>query len=226
MNILGFCALDPERQFEQSLQSITSVDGLAALLFDQSDDPCCCWETNVFRKYQQARTLALAGNYDALMLLESDMVIPPDAVTQLAALDAPVAYGAYVLRHGMNVWNACVALDDFGGFFLTDTIVRENAPHEWNALQAGLPFQVYGSGFGCLLLRRDVLQEIPFRNSLGARVGDYHVDWLFAADCNARGIRQMLNPRVVCGHVDEDGAILYPDLTQPDYYRREENYNE
>ena len=48
---------------------------------------------NVFAQYRMARGWTLAGGYDALLTVEHDMVLPPDAVEKLVDAGAPVAYG-------------------------------------------------------------------------------------------------------------------------------------
>ena len=47
-----------------------------------------------------------AGGFDALLLVENDMILPPDALLKMAAVDADVVYGLYVNRHGWRKWLA------------------------------------------------------------------------------------------------------------------------
>lgn len=223
MNVLCYTAINPARRFPRAEEQILALDDVGAWWLDDSNDPALPWYDNILRKYRAARRMCLDFKYDALLTAESDMLIPPDALAQLVAASeansADVAYGLYCLRHGAAVWNACVALDEESGFFLSDPLIQGNAPREWAAAQAGLPFQCYGAGFGCTLIRRNVLEVLDFRNADDAT--SFYVDWLFAADCNARQIKQVCVPQVRCGHITDTRTILYPDLTQPDLCRTE-----
>lgn len=218
MNVLAYTAINPARRFPEAEAAIQAITGAANLIFDERDDPGQPWYENILDKYQHARRLTLEGNYDALLLAESDMLIPPAALERLQRLNAPVAYGLYCWRHGVPFWNSYVALEEGAGISLSDELARHNAPLEWRAARSGAPFQCYGVGFGCTLIRKDVLRELAFRNFEDAE--SFFVDWLFAADCNRRNIKQMCDPAVVCGHIGETG-VFYPDINQPELYRRE-----
>ena len=61
---------------------------------------------NVVAQYQRGREMCLAGEFDAMLTVEHDMVIPPDTIDKLYTTDAPVVFGVYTLRHGMKVLNA------------------------------------------------------------------------------------------------------------------------
>lgn len=223
MKILSYCAVNPARRYPQAEASILQVEGVAQTVFDFADDATLPWYENILRKYQMARGMMLAGGFDGLLFLESDMLIPRDAARRLSDVisthDAGVAYGLYCWRHGVAWWNAYIALDEEAGFSLSDPLAREHAPASWPQAVRGEPFPCYGVGFGCTLVRRDVLEQINFRNFAGEQ--SFYVDWCFAADCNARGIRQMCDPAVVCGHITDVRMILYPDLRELNLYRSE-----
>src|SRR5262245_5944849 len=61
---------------------------------------------NVIAQYQRAWQMALAGGYEALLTVEHDMILPPQAIEYLMDTDAEVVYGVYLLRHGLPVLNA------------------------------------------------------------------------------------------------------------------------
>ena len=56
--------------------------------------------TVTLRQSTMKRSMALAGGFDALLLVENDMILPPDALLKMAAVDADVVCGLYVNRHG------------------------------------------------------------------------------------------------------------------------------
>lgn len=164
----------------------------------------------VTRKYQEARAVFLAGKWDAMLCIETDMILPPDALTQLAALDVPVAMGLYVFRHGKKAWNAATWLEDKSWRSLSDN--PQTARAVW-----GDPVEVVGVGQGCTLIRRDVLETIPFRYLKGTSC-----DWGFSLDCQAAGVRQVCHTGVVCGHImATPRQTLWPDVNEAKLYRQE-----
>jgi hypothetical protein len=48
---------------------------------------------DILERYNRTRDIFLQGDWEALLTVESDMVLPPDAVTRLLDCDADVAYG-------------------------------------------------------------------------------------------------------------------------------------
>jgi hypothetical protein len=145
-----------------------------------------------------ARGWTLAGGYDALLTVEHDMVLPPDAVEKLVDAGAPVAYGVYMLRHGSNVTNAW---EHTGGRNLGMSLSLY--PERLAAAKRCGVVEVSGVGFGCTLIRRDVLEQIAFRPDGKAKAPDIP----FATDCLRAGIRQVAHFGVACGHVHE-GKVL------------------
>lgn len=157
---------------------------------------------NVFEQYRQGREVALAGGYDALWTVEHDMVLPPDALQKLWDVNAPVAYGVYMLRHGSNVLNAWehAAGRNLG---MSLSLYPERLEQ---AKRRGI-VEVSGVGFGCTLIRRAVLESIPFRPDDKAKAPDIP----FATDCLRAGIRQVAHFGVACGHVHEGKVLTMSD---------------
>lgn len=219
LSVLCYCAINPHRRFVEAEQQIQQIRGYTTLIFDERDDPAEPWYETVLKKYRNARRGTLENDYDALFICESDMLIPSNALERLAKLDSPVAYGLYCWRHGWALWNSYVALNEDAGISLSDVLAMENAPNEWQAVQQGQPFISYGVGFGCTLIRRQVLEQIDFRNFGDAT--SFYCDWLFAADCNKLNVKQMHDPQVICGHIGDNG-VYYPDLKMPELFRMED----
>jgi len=155
---------------------------------------------NVFEQYRQGREVALAGGYDALWTVEHDMVLPSDALEKLCETGAPVAYGIYMLRHGSNVLNAW---EFTGGRNLGMSLSLY--PDQLDQAKRRRVVEVSGVGFGCTLIRREVLERIAFRPD-----GEQAPDIPFATDCLRAGIRQVAHFGVACGHVHE-GEVLTVD---------------
>lgn len=154
---------------------------------------------NVYEQYRRGRELALAGGYEALLTVEHDMVLPDGALRRLMETPAGVVYGAYILRHGARVSNLWRYEGDVNlGQSLT------LYPAELARLRdAQAPVRVSGVGFGCTLIRREVLERLEFRPDDNGGAPDVP----FARDCLAAGVVAMGRLDVGCDHFDGDVRI-------------------
>lgn len=173
------------------------------------DNPQGEWTKDVYRNvqlnYEKMRRIALNDGYSAVWCIEDDMLPPPDALTKLlatsAATNAPVVSGVYVLRHGARVPN----LMQFG------RSVEIGSSMEWATLRAHVArgetvIPISGGCQGCLVIRRDVLEDFSFiRETRGAP------DMEFMRHCFKSGIPQMARLDVRCGHMERDGRVLSVD---------------
>jgi hypothetical protein len=221
--VLIYCPLNPNTPgvHNRTLESIFALewDGQADIVFGKHDFQVMFTDQNVRNrnirdKYNQAREIALDGNYDALFTIEADIISPPNALNRLTKVDADIAYGLYVSRHGKHPW-------------LTMTNVTEQVRgsqgkgETWQEREAmwGRVVDTAGVGLGCTLIRRDVLEAIPFR------VKDDWIanDWYFAIDAREMGFTQQHDCSVVCGHID-GYRTLWPDIAHG-WRADEENIN-
>ena len=149
---------------------------------------------NVTAQMERARKMAMTGGYDALLSVEHDMLIPPDALQKLWDTFSPVAYGVYLFRHGVGVLNAYEKYPS-----------PSSNPGESLSLKPRLlararqrqVIDVSGVGFGCTLIRREVLAKVPFRHRPTEMNG---TDTIFAGDCLKSGVKQVAHFGVLCGH--------------------------
>lgn len=165
---------------------------------------------NVLTAWQTATKRVRDGNFTHLLTLEDDMVVPPDGLAKLLALDVPVAYGLYVWRRKPYYWSAyrTLALDNGASW-------QYDQPHTAaQMLRNAAPVETMGLGNGLTLIRREVLDMIPWRMHEGRAAPD----WWFANDCNAAGIGQVHHFGVVCGHISMSPAarVLWPSINQHD----------
>lgn len=169
---------------------------------------------NTCNTYERARQMMLGGDYDAMLTVEADMIIPPDAARLLSQVDGDVIYGLYCWRYNQH-WNAQQRLDPFGGWSYSAW------PPDAKAVWGKGAFPVAGAGQGCTFYHRRVLEKVPFRLFDGDE-GTFAQDWPFAWDCQTLGFKQMATTDVVCGHVDlGENAVYWPDITQPTAFRQE-----
>lgn len=208
MNILVVCPI--YQAYSQSLQSMLLLDwptryDLLMLQGEEDDQPD--GYARITRKYQHARRQFLAGDYDAMLTVEADMLVPPHALTSLLATGADVAYGLYCWRHAIlgYAWSAYSVV---GGDSGTGGRSLSDDPSEAQRLW-GRTVRTQGVGLGCTLIRRNVLEAIDFD-----RRGTASNDWFFALDCQTAGFTQAHDLSVVCGHIQDD-RIVYPDPAAP-----------
>ena len=154
---------------------------------------------NVLAKYQRARLAVLAGDYHALVTVEHDMVLPPDALTKLDATAADVVYGTYVLRHGTYVLNTWQYI---GGQNLGQSLTFY--PDELASYRQAGQGRVAGIGWGCTLIRRKVLEGVKFRDAGGENPAG---DVAFAIDVQRAGWLAVARFDVACGHMDGDTQL-------------------
>lgn len=147
---------------------------------------------NYLAQYEHIREKVLAEGYDAVLLVEHDMEIPPDALQKLWDTGAQVAYGVYLLRHGANVLNTYE--------YIGEKNVGESltfSPRKMEAARKQGVVRVSGVGFGCTLIRRETLERVPFRSN---EKGTAAPDVPFAQDVLAAGIESVAHFGVLCGH--------------------------
>lgn len=174
------------------------------------DDPKKNAVENLLIKHNRMRDDVLAGDYDALMTIEADVIVPPAALTKLLAVNADIACGLYVSRSS-RIWLCIPQIDGYKGNALNADPAAAKAA--W-----GTVIKSEGAGFGCTLIHRRVLEQISFRDDKRRKFAD---DWQFALDCKEAGFRMAHDLSVVCGHIIHTGGVLWPDPDVPAMHRVE-----
>ena len=145
---------------------------------------------------EMLRLMALKGNYDYLLFIESDIRVPFDIVQRLLSHQKQVVSAPYFINHGHDSHLMLQQLEDSGDT-LRHTLNMDNG---FDILQVdGKLKQVYACGFGCILIHKTVLEKIKFRWEQGA---DTHSDSIFAADLNYMGIPMFLDTSLLCEHLN------------------------
>lgn len=181
-----------QRIWGRSLNSIMRLEWSEPIdyVLMREDRPTQGAYDNILKKYQAGRRMALDGGYDAMLCLESDMVVPPDALLRLAAIkEADVAYGLSCNRRRKN-WLCATSIAPRSVTWLSQDpdLARAN----W-----GRTFPSFGAGLGCTLIWRHVLEAVEFRRESGGPSND----WYFALDLTERGYRQVHDLGCIVGHI-------------------------
>lgn len=183
-------------------------DGPLSILFQRDnpvvgDDPRAAGYQNHLHQYQRGRELFLSGGYDALLVIESDIIPPPDTLKRLAALPADIAYGAYLFRGGRVV----NILERYYGWPRQCRNMGESLTGRglWNAAVEQGVIDCSGSGLGCVLIHRHVVEAVPFDPA----VEGGFFDWQWTQAVYSAGYRMMADTAVQCGHKDTSGEVLW-----------------
>ncbi len=125
--------------------------------YEQKDDG---GRANLVAKQEKARRLALDSGYDYLLFLEEDILPPPNAIELLLSCESDVAYSLYCFRRPPYLWSAFVVMDPDRMIGHPLTV---NPSLTKSLFEKGSVIDADGVGFGCTLIKRDVLEKVPFR---------------------------------------------------------------
>jgi hypothetical protein len=157
---------------------------------------------NTLYQYRKARRVTLDGDYDALLTIEHDMIVPADALEKMLDTDADVVYGLYRFRQKQPILNCCRAVSSrWADMSITyfPELIDKGKRQGW--------LECSGDGLGCTLIHRRVLEKIDFRR---AQSGHPSPDLPFASDCQSNNFKQICRFDVPCGHIKPDGEVLWP----------------
>lgn len=209
MRVLVYVPLAPTapKLYPATLDSLLAQewDGPLDMVLGRVEPPAGDHFHDLAAKHNAARQLALDGGYDALWLVEYDMILPPDALRKLAEVDADIVYGLYVARQQPWLWLYATTL---GPAHVRWFVYHPFASEGLAAAQWGQVVDSAGVGMGCTLIRRTALERLSFRVPLEGQADD----WALALDAQAAGLTQKHHLGVVCGHIRGDSAtVVYPD---------------
>lgn len=136
---------------------------------------------------------AIDGQYDKLFMIDSDMIVPEDAIHNLLDPDAPLVIG--VARYKNDSRRAPI-------FRFTQDETGSDA-WEWDKIPAGR-FEFRSGGVACAMIDVGMLKKIPRpwfvweERGNGTYVGE---DIGFYEKITGRGYHPQADGRVRCGHI-------------------------
>lgn len=145
------------------------------------------------------RRKAITENYDALVILETDIIPPVDFIERLLLHQKEVVSGTYFIGHGEESHLMLQQIEKVG--------TQRNASVIKNGRDInyadGKLHQVYAAGMGCMLIMRSVFTQIKFRWQAGI---DAHPDTFFAEDLHVNDIPQYVDTSFICEHLNQSWA--------------------
>lgn len=153
---------------------------------------------------------AFERDADFLMMVDDDMVVPPDGVARMLEPFRDPKVGL--------VGALCYSRDGLRPMAVTDWDPADTTGASIPAFDDRTPTPVDGIGFGMVLIRMETLgrMERPFFpvqvyiERSAARVRICNEDFLFCKRVRDQGELVMLHPGVRCGHYDRDSQKTYP----------------
>lgn len=153
----------------------------------------------VFVERNELVRMALEGGYDKVLFVDSDVMVPLDAVSNMLETGKDVVMGFVPMK---NTKTGHSAVYRHGSFFDKD---NRYTMDEAKALDG--PVDVKGGGFGCVMVDCRIFSEMqpPWfvysESQAGIRRGE---DLHFCYKAADMGVRIFADPRVVCKHKRSD----------------------
>lgn len=176
----------------KSIYSLTRPEGYE-LYFDYVPGYDCAKAKNQIAKN------AMAGNYDYVLMVDSDIQLPSDTLVKLLECDSDIALGWYY--HKRTKTDQTVIFT-FGKDFNDNNNIKESVMiHE-----VPRPIDVKGGGLGIALIKTDIFHNLEYPYF---KFVTYPNDTVLSEDlylCNqatARGFNIKCNPRVKGNHIFE-----------------------
>ena len=154
---------------------------------------------------------AIDNRTDFVLMIDNDVVIPKDALQNLAEENKDVVLGYYAHRDADNIYRGrtcvCKLYDENGKLHFNYPLESEYTGEELAKLreEGKYKIQIHGGGMGCAFIRTDLFRRIKYPwydwvNYPGNR-GMLSEDLYFCEQCKNKHIPIYTDTRVNCGHM-------------------------
>lgn len=137
--------------------------------------------------------IAQAGDYDYVLMVDSDTIVPPDAIDLMLDPPADVVLGVCPRKNTKNGKSAIIKM--------------ESESYHDNYFYSELPegrTRVKGGGFACALVKTSVFTVLDypwFQYVINEDWSTLSEDYYFCQQAAMYGIEIWMDPRVRCGHL-------------------------
>ena len=145
---------------------------------------------------------AMAEQSDYVLMVDSDTVLPGDALRLMLEYPVDVVAGCCPHRPASNVYDGRVNATKLGERDYTDFYTADDLADLRSRGVAREP--IHGCGFGATLVRTELFKRLPWPWFSWTEYPDGNClseDLSFCERCHGAGVPVFLDPRVVCGHV-------------------------
>lgn len=181
------------------------------------DKPCEC-DFEFVRGYDCATArnriaqMALDGGYGHVMMVDSDVTPPRDALANLLSHDVDCVSGFYLHRNTANEPSdrtcACRLNDRNGKAYFNYPVESEYTVSELADMRERGEYlvEIHGGGMGCTLVKADVFRRVRYPwfdwvNYRDDRRGVLSEDLYFCEELRKKGVPRHVDTRVACGHL-------------------------
>ena len=144
--------------------------------------------------YNKLREIFLNGDYEYLMIIESDIIPPKHIIESLMEHDKDVCCATYMIgRKGER--HPCLFKPGLIKRKVGSIYIKMVDHHQAKELDGDL-WEVKGmSGMGCHLIKRKVLEKLSFHHGVS-----HHCDAEFHNDLHKEGIEDYIDTGILCKH--------------------------
>ena len=153
---------------------------------------------------------AIDMNTDYVLMVDNDVVIPKDSLSNLLSNDKDVCLGYYAHRGPDNVYSGrsciCRLYNSNGVAYFNYPLESEYTAEELKAMadKGEYVIKIHGGGMGCALIKTDVFRVLkyPWYDWVNYESkGMLSEDLYFCEGCRKAGINIYADTRVNCGHM-------------------------
>lgn len=205
--LLGVPAFDERAIFTKCYQSLWEMDkgGHEVIFFPVTGYDCATARNRMVQK-------TLDEKADYLMMVDSDTVVPRDALVNMLSDNVDVLLGYYAHRDKDNIYrgrsNVCRLYQPDGQKYFNYPLESEYTEDEMHDMRDRGEFllQIHGGGMGCALIRVDVFRRLKYPwydwiNYADDNRGMLSEDLYFCEQCRFQHIPIYTDTRINCGHI-------------------------
>ena len=146
--------------------------------------------------------LALKKNYDYVLMIDNDVILPKDALLNMLEHHVDVCLGYYAHRDVNKEYDGRTSICKLGEFNYT----WQFSGQELEDLKADgkTLVEIHGGGMGCALINTDIFRRLAYpwyRWITYNDGGSLSEDLFFCEICGQAGIPIHTDVRVGCGHI-------------------------
>ena len=153
---------------------------------------------------------AMDMNTDYVLMVDNDVVIPKDSLSNLLSNDKDVCLGYYAHRGSDNVYSGrsclCKLYNSDGVAYFNYPLESEYTANELHEMadKGNYLIRIHGGGMGCALIKTNVFRVLkyPWYDWVNYESkGMLSEDLYFCEGCRKAGINIYADTRVNCGHM-------------------------
>lgn len=181
-----------------TFKSIYGLDhGGHWLVFDYVRGYDCAMARNMIARQ------SLEENADYVLMVDSDIIVPGNAIVDMLSCDADVVIGICAHRNAANIYEGKTSVckndgeNDYTHQYTAQEIIELRDQGEYK-------IQIHGGGMGCTLIKTDVFKRLEYPYFKWTDYGNGYVlseDLYFCEQCKANGIPIYADTRVTPQHI-------------------------